>query len=125
MALRVSKDHIKYIRPVHVCVCVCVFSNHQSSVDPRCAKIPRGSYVETTRLNIHANFRLRRVFFMDRAYQMEDLLYALHDLCRGLRISSWIIVCVISHSIDYRIEALVRMIRFFLQYHGSMRYFIL
>lgn len=88
------------------CPLGCVFNN-QSISDPRCPKISRGNYVETTRLTIHANCRLRRVFFMDRAYHMEDLLHALHDLCRGLRISSWIIVCIFSHSIDYRIETLV------------------
>lgn len=31
------------------------------------------NYVETTRLTIHANCRLRRVFFMDRVYHMEEL----------------------------------------------------
>lgn len=31
------------------------------------------NYVETMRLTIHANCRLRRVFFMDRLYHMEEL----------------------------------------------------
>ncbi|CAK9004468.1 Cilia- and flagella-associated protein 20 (Basal body up-regulated protein 22) (Bug22p) (Flagellar-associated protein 20) [Durusdinium trenchii] len=30
------------------------------------------NYVETTRMTIHANCRLRRIFFMDRLYDVED-----------------------------------------------------
>lgn len=58
-----------------------------------------GNYVETMRLTIHANCRLRRVFFMDRLYHMEELnwvrRYARYTVYSGFRMI--LCICWLQH----------------------------
>lgn len=51
-------------------VCLCIHNNSNSFM---CILVLGTNYIETLRVQIHANCRIRRIYFSDRLYSEEEL----------------------------------------------------